>query len=535
MKKFKSIILTVALSLVFFACEQEVTELKPNVYSPAGTPSGNSGSADFSKFVTIGGSFTAGLMDGTLNNSGQMYSLGKMINNQLQLAGGTSTFNQPDINSENGYLGPGPDGVMGTADDQGKTYLTISASTGAIGISFTQGDAASVATPYSGDKSALNNFAFPNSVMAMFLTELAGGPNVAVNPAYNPFFARFDASGATVSPVGQFIGSGGSFFMSWLGFSDFVAYSARGGDEAQAPKPNATELGTYYQLALGAMLTNNPYWKGVVGTVPDLLALPYFQFISSTVAKPSGIIPLHPVDDAATIGLLQTLAAGFNATLAGLSAQGFLSADEAAARQLSWSAGANAALINDESLTDLGPLWDALVAGSLMDAATRAQLEPYRMARMATDNDILPLAAQQVLGVAVTPTVVWGVTAPLTDEYVLTASELYEFEVTRATVNAAISGAVAALGSDRVAVADFDGFFQTLGGASPFVLNNSIITYDFAPPTGMFSTDGIHPNARGYSIIANKFIDAINEKFGATVPHGNPSSYPGPGFPVTVE
>ena len=170
-----------------------------------------------------------------------------------------------------------------------------------------------------------------------------------------------------------------------------------------------------------------------------------------------------------------------------------------------------------------------------MDAATRAQLEPYRMARMATDNDILPLAAQQVLGVAVTPTVVWGVTAPLTDEYVLTASELYEFEVTRATVNAAISGAVAALGSDRVAVADFDGFFQTLGGASPFVLNNSIITYDFAPPTGMFSTDGIHPNARGYSIIANKFIDAINEKFGATVPHGNPSSYPGPGFPVTVD
>ena len=75
-----------------------------------------------------------------------MYSVGKMINNQLQLAGGSSTFNQPDINSENGYLGPGPDGVAGTSDDQGKTYLTISASTGAIGIDFSQGDAASVAT-----------------------------------------------------------------------------------------------------------------------------------------------------------------------------------------------------------------------------------------------------------------------------------------------------------------------------------------------------------------------------------------------------
>ena len=154
----------------------------------------------------------------------------------------------------------GPDGVAGLLMIK---VEHINKCFNCAGISFAQGDAASV-YPYSGDKSALNNFAFPNSVMAMFLTELAGGPNVAQNPAYNPFFARFDASGATVSPVGQFIGSGGSFFMSWLGFSDFVAYSARGGDETQAPKPNATELGSYYQLALGAMLTNNP-WKMLLG------------------------------------------------------------------------------------------------------------------------------------------------------------------------------------------------------------------------------------------------------------------------------
>ena len=123
---------------------------------------------------------------------------------------------------------------------------------------------ASVATPYTGDKSALNNFAFPNSVMAQFLTEAAGGPNVAQNPAYNSFFARFDASSATVSPLGQFIGSGGSFFMSWLGFSDFVAYSARG-DETRAPKPDATVLAGYYQQALGAMLTITLIGKVLLG------------------------------------------------------------------------------------------------------------------------------------------------------------------------------------------------------------------------------------------------------------------------------
>lgn len=534
MKKFKSIILTAFLSLVFFSCEQEIADFQPYPSSSSGSSSGKSGSANFSKFVTIGGSFTAGTMDGTLNTSGQMYSLGKMINNQLQLAGGSNTFNQPDINSENGYLGPGPDGIPGTSDDQGKTYLTVSASTGAIGISFKPGDIASVLTPYSGDKTKLNNFAFPNSVMGMFLTEFAGGPNIPQNPAYNPFFARFDASGATVSPLGQFIGSGGSFFMSWLGFSDFVAYSARGGDQAQVPKPDAATLGTYYQQALGAMLTLNPVWKGVVGTVPDLLALPYFQFIAATVAKPSKIIAL----DAATAGGLQAqLGTGFNATLDGLAAFQLLSVEEATSRKLSWSAGQNAVLINDESLTDLGPLWDQLVLAQAMTAQQRAGLEPYRMARQGRDTDILPLSAQAVLGQPIAPnmpTAVWGVSIPLEDQYVLTGAELYEFEVARATVNAAIVGAVNAIGNNRVAVANFDGYFAGLAGGSPMVVNNSVITYDFAPPTGMFSTDGIHPNARGYSMIANKFIRAINEKFGATIPQGNPTSYPGPPFPVTV-
>ena len=228
MIKFKHIILTAIFSFAMFSCEQEMLELNPYPTPDGGAVTGTSGSADFTKVATIGGSFTAGLMDGTLNDVGQSGSLGRMISVGLSNAGGSTTFNQPDINSANGYLGPGPDGVPGTADDQGKTYLTQSASTGAIGISFTEGDITSVLTPYAGDKAALNNFAFPNSVMAMFLTPAAGGPNVAANPAYNSFFARFDNSGATVSPLGQFIGSGATFFMSWLGFSDFVAYSARG-------------------------------------------------------------------------------------------------------------------------------------------------------------------------------------------------------------------------------------------------------------------------------------------------------------------
>ena len=34
---------------------------------------------------------------------------------------------------------------------------------------------------------------------------------------------------------------------------------------------------------------------------------------------------------------------------------------------------------------------------------------------------------------------------------------------------------------------------------------------------GAFSLDGVHPSARGYALITNLFIDAINAKYGSTL------------------
>ena len=528
MKKFKSIFLTVALSLVFFACEQEVTELKPNVYSPSSSTGGD-GSADFSKFVSIGGAYVAGFGDGGLLHSGlQPYSVGRMVAVQLAKAGGSSTFVQPDINSANGYFGPGPDGVPGTADDQGRWYLTISASTGAIGVGRSEGDFASVTTPYAGDMTKIQNFAVGKQTMGQFLI-----PNDGTVAPLNPYYARFDASGGTVSALAQMIGSGSSFFLAWLGTYDFLAHFARGGDPNVFPEPTASAYGPQFEAALVSMLTNNPAWKGVVGTVPDLLASPFFQM----VGDPSALVPLDATDDAATIGLLGQLSGGVNILLDQAVAAGFLTADEAAGRTLGWSAGVNPLLVEDEALTDLGPFFDAVEAQGGMDAAQRAQLVPYEQARLARSGEIIHLLGGTMIGTTPTadPTLVLGITLPMPDVAFLTGAELVHIETQRAIFNGAIKQAVATHGNGRVAVADFDGFFQSLAGASPFTMNNSIITYDFAPPTGMWSADGLLPNGRGYTLMANKFIAAINETFGATVPEGNPADAPGPGFPVTVD
>ncbi len=42
---------------------------------------------------------------------------------------------------------------------------------------------------------------------------------------------------------------------------------------------------------------------------------------------------------------------------------------------------------------------------------------------------------------------------------------------------------------------------------------------------GAFSLDGVHPTARGYAVVANRIIDAINTGFGATIPAVNPGDY----------
>jgi hypothetical protein len=43
---------------------------------------------------------------------------------------------------------------------------------------------------------------------------------------------------------------------------------------------------------------------------------------------------------------------------------------------------------------------------------------------------------------------------------------------------------------------------------------------------GAFSLDGVHPSARGYALIANKFLEAINAKYGSTFKPVDLGTYP---------
>ena len=61
---------------------------------------------------------------------------------------------------------------------------------------------------------------------------------------------------------------------------------------------------------------------------------------------------------------------------------------------------------------------------------------------------------------------------------------------------------------------------------SPVLIDGLAVSAGLAPPTGIFSEDGVHPNSRGYAITANAMIEAINAKFNANIPLADSRSVP---------
>lgn len=106
---------------------------------------------------------------------------------------------------------------------------------------------------------------------------------------------------------------------------------------------------------------------------------------------------------------------------------------------------------------------------------------------------------------------------------VLDAAERAQARATVVAFNAEIAAAIAereAAGSE-IALVDMFGLFDTLAASGFDVRGDGslVLTTDYLG--GVFSLDGIHPTRTGHALIANAFIDAINARFGETIPRVN--------------
>jgi len=517
MKTFNIKTFTIALgAFVIVSCKQDVITLTPPTAPTPVTPTGSKGNADFTKYVSIGNSLTAGFQAGALFTEGQQNSFPLILSKQFSIAqGATLTFNQPDINSVNGYnssYSSPPSVIRGrlvlfAAD--GVQAHAVPTPAGATGVPAPY-NTADLPTPFGGDKTKLNNFGVPGIILAQFLTPDTGNPAKA---AYNPLWARFASQPGVKSILDDVLAQQPTFFTFDLGNNDVLGYATTGGD-GSIPITDQTPFTNYYQTAIGALMAASSTSKGVVSTIPNVTTIPFFYTVKWNA------VPL----DAATAATVTTnLANNYNAFLAGMKQAGVLTAAEVTARTLTYVAGQNPILITDETLTDLSPYMAGPYAGLL----------PYAKARQTTANDLIPLTAGGILGTLVSnnPQMVNGVTVPLADKYVLIPSETTAILTATANYNTTIKN-VAASFSTRIAVADVNAAFTSFVNYQIIGSDGIFITPTFSPPTGAFSEDGVHPNSRGYAYLANIFIDAINAKFSATVPHAILSDYKGVGLPL---
>ncbi|WP_088340553.1 SGNH/GDSL hydrolase family protein [Robiginitalea sediminis] len=494
----KLLALLAFVSLFFVACSDDDTIVDPGPQDPDPIAY-SSGSADFSNYVALGNSLTAGYSDAALFVDGQTASFPNMLAGSFAEAGG-GDFNIPFMADNLGGMTLGGTPIAGN-----RLILDFSSGSPAPVPVSGQG-ATEITNTLSG---SFNNMGVPGA--KSFHLVAPGYGNVAGVAAglANPYYARFASNpGATV--LGDAAAQGPSFFTLWLGNNDVLSFATSGGagmDQAGNLDPSTyggnditdpNVFANVYNTVLQTLTANGA--KGVVANIPDVTKIPFFTTV------PHNPVPL----DEGTAALLNGAYAAYNGGLQQLQGLGLISAEEVQRRTISFTAGAgNAVVILDEDLTDLTAFNPALVN-----------------MRQATAEDLLVFTSQTIIGTLANPqdpTSINGVAVPLADQWVLTPEE--QASVAQAT--AAFNQTIQALAQTYdLAFVDANAYLETIADTGVPLADGSVVTASYGTGGG-FSLDGVHPSPRGYALLANQFIAAIEAKYGAELPEVDPLAYTG--------
>lgn len=491
------------VSLTFVACNNndEVTVVSN---SSDGLPL-TSGSANFSKYVSLGNSLTSGYSDGALFIEGQKVSYPNIIAQQFALIGG-GEFKIPFMNDNVGGL------LLGGLQIQGpRLYFNGSGPAPVMGTPSTE-----VTTHLSG---SYNNMGVPGAKSFHLLAPGYGNVAGVATGQANPYYVRF-ASSATSKVIDDATVQNPTFFSLWIGNNDVLSYATSGGTGTnQAGNLNPATYGSnditdpnvfasVYNTLVTNLTANGA--KGVVANIPYVTSVPFFTTV------PTDAIPGLPPTSTAQ---LNQLFGGINAALV---ANGLpprfvtLVADDSNPATTE----KNPLLIKDESLLNINVQITAALTPTLGPATAAYLGSIYGQARHAKNTlpnkDYILLTARTVIGTtqasAPAPFNTIGVSYPMQDNTTLTASETAEVKTATDAYNASIQSIATTKG---LAFVDANATLVQVanGGISGGGFN---VTSNYVTGGG-FSMDGVHPSPRGYALIANKFLQAINATYGSNL------------------
>ena len=471
MKNLKYIFFTFLL-IGLYSCNEVEDVLEDNgVSTPEALPALTAGSADFSNYVAIGNSLTIGVTDNGVFRATQTNSYPNILAGQFSAVGG-GEFVQAMTADNYGGLAVGGNRIF-------DPRLVFNGA-GPAGLESVIGPVTVGTDLLDNPVGPFNNLGVPGARSFHLLAPGYGNlSNLALGLA-NPYAVRLTGSTPNASIIELALAQSPSFVSLWIGANDVLSYSTSGGSNG-ALTPQATFDASMDAIA-GALSTTGA--QGVMANIPYVTDIPFFTTV------PHNPVPL----DAATAAAVNSGYAAYNGGIAQVGSLGAISAEEVTQRTISFSAGQNAVVIEDEALTDLSAYG----------------LPSYRQA---TENDLVVILAASFIGTLAdpnNPASVNGIGVPLADNWVLTETEVNEVKSATDLINGKISSIASELGYAHF---DANDMFQRIFSGD--------VTYNSFNPNaslvfgGMISLDGVHPTSRGYAIIANEIMKAIDETYGS--------------------
>lgn len=488
MKNFKYILLSF-FAIALISCEDDLVDdlrdVRGNNEEPVVFEAFTQGNLNVSNYVALGNSLTAGFADSALFKVSQENSAPAIMAQQFAALANGGDFAQPLMNDNIGGLLAGGNPLPGFGPRlvfDGSGPAPLSSVIGPI-----QPTTDIVLNNPTGP---FNNLGVPGAKSFHLLAPNYGDFNGVLTspPTANPYFVRMASSPAT-SIVADAIIQQPSFISLWIGNNDVLGYALSGGDGSDpiTPLDGAPGVGFQqtYQAIVASITGNVPGVQGILGNIPNVTAIPHFTTI------PHNPVPL----DAASAAALNQAYAAYNAGLqqafAALDGTGLFTAEEVERRTISFSEGeGNALVLIDENLTDLGAINPAF-----------AGIPQFRQAT-AADLFVLPLRPLIAQG--------FGTQIQLEDRWVLTPEEQAEISTAITQFNQVISDVASASG-----FALFDANTLLDQVASTGLATNGLVISSDLVTGGAFSLDGVHPNSRGYALIANEMLKAIDATYGS--------------------
>jgi hypothetical protein len=407
---------------------------------------------------------------------------------------------------------------------------------------------------------AFNNMGVPGAKSFHLLAPGYGNPAGLATGQANPYFVRHAINQATSTVLGDALTKAPTFFTNWIGNNDILSYATSGGTQADNPFTSADEsllaaadhnvtgntnpatyggnditnssvFGAVYNFMINGGtnpltgLTNQPGLttnnaKGVVATIPNVTSIPYFTTVPFAPLSPTAL------GGSANITALNTQLYG---PLNGI----FSAFGEPNRVKLLSATSANPLLIYDVDAADRSAQITAVLTPTLGAPTATAFGQVFGKARQATAADLVVLTASSVIGKpnSASPSTLInlnGVSYPMPNKYVLTPQEQAKVASATAAFNTSIISIAA---SKNLAVADMNAILSVLTSGLK-AANGTIYTANYFSGGDsefkvLFSLDGVHPNARGYSVISNEIMKVINSHYNANLPLVNPNNYPG--------